>query len=246
VKEQLYDVPLTAVLNNLKATTYNRINPANKGDKSKKMSSFINKSPAGDSRSFSLSMEAFDALMDDGMALETTNGGIRTLIIPSSSVPSVAAGSRMEVQVTAMSWEGSSESTTVIGEGVVSFTQGQKQVTLGLDQASLYLAEGAEATITVSPNLAYGFYGRPPLIGKNVNIIYDIKVLSVQPPVAEGDEIPTATGPEILLGGITPQEAGIKEKPLRVRSVVLDSAPVTDEMLAQAAAAMGISKKEEA
>lgn len=157
------------------------------------MSSFINGNKgasSSDSRSFSLSMEAFDALMDDGMALETTNDGIRTLIVPASSVPSVAAGSRIELQICAMSWEGSSESTTVIGEGVVSFTQGQKQVTLGLDQASAYLPVGTEATITVSPNLAYGFYGRPPTIGKNVNIIYDVKVLSVQPPAEAGAEIP--------------------------------------------------------
>jgi len=136
------------------------------------------------------SLEAFDELMNDGFCIERKGAA--------NAGKDIEPGMRVDLQCKAMTWDGAATVVHVFKEGIIGFTVGQDQVPAGLDEAVQRLHVGDEATITCSPQMAYGEAGQPPFVPPNSHVVYMIGVLMLEDGAADG-RIAPATGPEELL-----------------------------------------------
>jgi hypothetical protein len=127
------------------------------------------------------------------------------------------------------------------------------QVPSGMDEAILQLHVGEEAVVICSPPKAFGYAGHPPMIPPNSHVVYSVKVLSIaNMDAAAAAALPAEGDANILSSGVSPIRAtkAMHEGNNR-RSVVLDmgegkksadgGTEISDEMLAKAAASMGMS-----
>jgi len=191
------------------------------------------------------SIEAFDALVDNGVAVELKTSG--------NSGSKVPPGSRVTLSCSGLIWDGANTIAQEYSTGTVSFTIGKNHVTPGLEEGVLQLGENDEADIISAPLLAFGDAGQPPYIPPNVHLVYSVKVLSVSTDSAELDKAPEGDA-SILWSGIAPratQDAANSAVGTKAKAVVLvmDGAvtksretALTDEQLAKAAQGMGMGK----
>ena len=108
-------------------------------------------------RPFSISsLECFDSLMDEGISVE---------VDPAQAAlqkQALQAGQTVSIHCVAMTWNGSAatseefSSTRAEGESPLRFVLDGTTVTAGLQQGLLGLCVGQSATITCSPDKAYG------------------------------------------------------------------------------------------
>lgn len=190
------------------------------------------------------SLEAFDELMNDGFCIERKGAA--------NAGKDIEPGMRVDLQCKAMTWDGAATVVHVFKEGIISFTVGQDQVPLGLDEAVQRLHAGDEATVTCAPQAAYGEAGQPPFVPPNSHVVYMIGVLLVEDGAADG-RVAAATGPEeLLFHGIKAKSGGAEaSRAGKVRSVVFQEGDkksstssgglgISDEELAAAAASMNV------
>lgn len=183
---------------------------------------------------FSLtSLDAFDELMDRGFALDVTS--------PVEG-PTAAPGSRVEVRYKAKTWDGAATVVHVYSEGTCAFTLGGKgleTLPAGLTAAVALLSVGSTAIITCAPHVAYGEAGHPPFVKPNSHIVFDVTLVSAVSAAAEEAEL-MPTGPQPLF--LTHFSGAARHKKegggggARVTSVVFDSSPVDDALIASAIA----------
>ncbi len=123
-------------------------------------------------RQFSMqTCEAFDALVDSGVAVEMKSDA-------SVSGQKVQENNRVEMTLSAMIWDGSSSQTQLFSEGTLKFTLGKSQVTAGLEEAVLRLHVNDEADIICAPLMAYGDAGQPPIVPPDAHIVYTVKIVT--------------------------------------------------------------------
>ena len=148
----------------------------------------------------------------------------------------IPIGGRVEVQVCGLTWDGSTTEAKCFSRGMLSFTAGAKQVTIGLDSGIRRLRVGDKAAIVCAPYQAYGEPGNPPTVLPNSYIVYFVYVLSC----SDADrENPVAVGPSELCGpGITTKFEDVINEGYQGKSV---GQVLTDDMLSRAAASMGIN-----
>ena len=138
-------------------------------------------------RPFSInSIEAFDALVDNGVAVELKTSG--------NSGSKVPPGSRVTLSCSGLIWDGANTIAQEYSTGTVSFTIGKSHVTPGLEEGVLQLGLNDEADIISAPLLAFGDAGQPPYIPPNVHLVYSVKVLSVSTKSALPPRPPCSTG----------------------------------------------------
>jgi hypothetical protein len=171
------------------------------------------------------SLAAFDQLIELGVAVEVTNSS-------NPSTSTITNGMRVELDCTAMIWDGASTGTIDFSKGRIGFIVGAGQVTLGLDMAVLRLRVGDSATITCNPSMAYGMAGNPPAIPPNVYVVYKVDVLNAVPGDGAG-----FTGPsEMLANGVSTvtHPAPFKDMNRRNSRIVLDHGARQDAVAAAA------------
>ena len=202
-------------------------------------------SPRGNARPFSLNtIEAFDALVDNGFAIED-------LVSTNPEGALVAATSRVSLTLSALIWDGANIEAHIYAEGPLTFTVGASQVPVGLEQGVIGLKVGDKANIISSPLLSYGDAGLPPSIPPNVHLVFSIEITNVQP---AGETIQPAEGNSLfLVNGVSPRVPSSQANSAlakKVKAIVLvpgkekasdGTTEITDDMLAQAAAGMGVN-----
>jgi len=193
------------------------------------------------------SLDAFDALVEKGFAVE--------YISRSESGKHLHLGSRVEATATVLTWDGATTEATVGSEGPLAYTVGALQVPIGLDEASLSLQVGDDALVILAPGKAFGYAGHPPLIPPNSHVVYSIRVTGLAPMDASTAAATPAVGnPAVLNSGVSTVRSvkGAASDGANRRSLVLDlsgekragsdgGTEISDAMLAQAAASMGLS-----
>lgn len=197
-------------------------------------------------RPFSInSIEAFDALVDNGVAIE--------LKTPGNSGSKVPPGARVTLSCSGLIWDGANTIAQEYSKGNVSFTLGKSHVTPGLEEGVLQLGLNDEADIISAPLLAFGDAGQPPYIPPNVHLVYSVKLLAISTDAADLAKDPEGDA-SILWSGIVPrasQDAASSAVGTKAKAVVLvmdgavtksREAALTDEQLAKAAQGMGMGK----
>jgi len=198
-------------------------------------------------RQFSLStIEAFDALVEAGVAIE------KRVTVPTN--PDISHTSRVTLQCVAMMWDGATTEAQVFSEGVLSFTLGRSQVPHGLEEAMQSLHLDEEADIICAPLMAYGDAGQPPIVPPNCHIVYSVKLIGVSVDAsdtekpAEGDPILFWTGISHRVNSAAANHLASKKAGAVVlvtdetSSTKKNETEITDDMLAKAAAGMGMGK----
>lgn len=197
-------------------------------------------------RPFSIeSLDAFDSLVDRGYAVEFLSRG-------AESEAAVSVGSRVTANIVAMTWDGSTTEASVFAEGTLQFSVGQQQVTEGLDEALVELRVGDEANVICAPKKAYGLAGQPPHVPPNSHVVYVVRLTAATAPEsprpAEGDSLLLRS--EVTSRRVNPKAAGGSNRK-SMAGVVLDlegegggrrdgGSEISDDMLARAAASMGL------
>lgn len=178
---------------------------------------------------FSLtSLDAFDELMGRGFALDVTKPGEGEV---------VAAGARVKLQFKAKTWDGAATVVHVFSEGTCAFTLGRgDNLPSGLMRAVALLSVGSAATLTCAPHEAYGEAGNPPFVKPNSHVVFELNLLSAS--LTHEDVVMEPDGPQPLFcsqqGGARHKQTAMGEP--RVKSVVFDSTPVDDALIASAVA----------
>lgn len=196
-------------------------------------------------RPFSLNtIEAFDALVDNGFAIED-------LVSSNAAGALVTDASRVTLTLTALFWDGANIQAHVYAEGPLTFTIGAGQVPVGLEEGIVGLKVGDKANIISSPLLSYGDAGLPPNIPPNVHLVFSIEIVSVA--TSDTTILPAEGNPLFLANGVSarvPNSASNSILARKVKAVVLvpgkekpsdGTTEITDDMLAQAAAGMGVN-----
>lgn len=139
------------------------------------------------------------------------------------------------------------------------------KVTKGLYEGVKTLCVGQRATITCTPEMAYGDAGMPPLVPPNVHVIYDVEVIASPPAggdgsgsggkegggVGGGEEEGDDLGPEELFRASIDMRHSVRHSNMfegRASSVRIvggsrrTSGGVDEEMLSQVAAEMQLSE----
>lgn len=130
------------------------------------------------------SLDAFDDLMNIGVAIEFDSNSSND----NSSATPITSGTYVQFMCTAMTWNGSSAESFIFAESQLKFVVGRCHVSRGMDVALLRLKEGDTANVICSPNKAYGEQGLPPVVPPNSNIVYRISELSVLAKIQSGDK----------------------------------------------------------
>ena len=69
---------------------------------------------------------------------------------------------------------------TSIGRAPLPFVVGGTQVISGFSRGVLGMRVGGRRLVVIPPELAYGAAGRPPTIGANNTLVFEIELLTVQ------------------------------------------------------------------
>jgi hypothetical protein len=180
-------------------------------------------------------IEAFDSLCEEGYAIEVQSSG---------GGAAVSSGMRVNLSCTAMTWDGATTEANVFCVGNLSFSVGESQVTAGLDESMVKLKVGDRAHIICGPAKGYGEAGCPPHVPPNSHVVYDVTVSS-----ASAGSVEPASGDALLLGSGIAKRSDVLGKgkgpgnERKANTVLADpSKEVSDDMLAQAAAQMGLGK----
>jgi hypothetical protein len=155
----------------------------------------------------------------------------------------------VQTQICALTWDGTTTETKCFTRGVISFTVGGKQVASGLDLGIQRLKVGDKAAIICAPFQAYGEPGNPPTVQPNSYVVFFVYIISCSD---VGSELTTAVGPKELIGtGITTKfeevlreinkENGADAEGAGAGAGANGSQVISDDMLSQAAASMGIN-----
>ncbi|CAM9256338.1 unnamed protein product [Chrysoparadoxa australica] len=143
------------------------------------------------------SLEAFDDLVDKGVAVEYLN---------SDDIPpetgACTKGKLVVLQATAYQWDGASNSMREYAStdgNDLKFVIGSGAVTSGLEMGLQRLSPGDEAYIVSSPNCAYGEAGHPPYVPKHSHVVYMVKLLSVSEHDPSSGDLCVPSGPRPLL-----------------------------------------------
>jgi len=190
------------------------------------------------------SLDAFDDLMNLGYCVEfkSTSG---------TGKGAIALGSRVELHCSASLWDGAATVIHQFSQGGLSVTVGSGHVTEGMDKALVRLADGDEAFIISSPDLAYGAAGHPPFVPPNSHIVFSVQISSVNSAPDDATASAPASGPKELVNIVSPGRRKAAEDDAKAdddenqRSLVFVEASdegLTDDMLAQAAKSMDLGK----
>jgi len=210
--------------------------------------------PERRTRPFSIdSLDAFDALIDTGVAVEIHESA-------PAGAATIHLGSRVTAQITALAWDGSTIEAFEFAEGTISFTVGLGNVPEGLEEGVKRLHLGDRAAIICAPQKGYGSAGFPPYVPPASNLVYFIHVTKVEDAASLGAAATTLEGSSLFAStGVAtkrPTAGDVSSSNRRISAqVVLDlggssgeakasrdgGTEISDEMLARAAEAMGIS-----
>jgi len=186
---------------------------------------------------FSLeSLDLFDELMNRGFTVDFKTKNVDGEV--------VADGTRVNLALKAMTWDGAATVVHKFEEGSLAFNVDQStSVPEGLVQAVKCMTEGSRAVITCTPHMAYGEAGNPPFVKPHSHIVFDVTVIKVEPASAT---LPPVQGPMSVVKSSTivpePMHKIIARRgSARIASVVFDASPISDELLLQQAVASGLS-----
>jgi len=130
-----------------------------------------------DHRTFSLrSLIAFDELSQQGFTVDIKESD------KGMTGESPIVNSLVELKIVGMVWDGAHTFTNTFIEGPFRFVVGKHNVVAGVQLGVQSLVRGQHATITCSPNMAYGIAGNPPFVPPNAFIVFEVEVLAMSNP----------------------------------------------------------------
>ncbi len=116
-------------------------------------------------------------LKGKNMQAKTTESGLRYVIKKQGSGQPPVAGDYVNVKYAGQFLDGRE-----FDSGEIPFAVGTGQVIKGWDEILMTMAPGTALTVFIPSPLAYGKYGRPPVIPQDAILQFDMELLSVKKP----------------------------------------------------------------
>lgn len=122
---------------------------------------------------------------DNQNQMETTNNnyqanGMKVEIVKEGSGETVKSGNTVTVNYTGTLMDGTKfDSSLNPGRTPFQFTIDKSQVIQGWHLGVVGMKVGEKRKLTISPELAYGIDGRPPVIPGNATLIFEIELLKI-------------------------------------------------------------------
>lgn len=168
---------------------------------SNRLSRMFIHAPTKKDEHFSLrSLQAFDDLIDIGVALEIENFPGKNPV--PDCEPMLSAKCRVSMEYVALVWDASALVVREFSRGMLTCTLGANQLVKGLELALNRLKVGEAATITCAPSNAYGSAGHPPYVAPDSYIIFKVKIASSEIDKSSPPQDPIGP-PEMLSTGIS-------------------------------------------
>eukprot|EP00510_Aplanochytrium_minuta_P000614 CAMPEP_0184018632 /NCGR_PEP_ID=MMETSP0954-20121128/8259_1 /TAXON_ID=627963 /ORGANISM="Aplanochytrium sp, Strain PBS07" /LENGTH=618 /DNA_ID=CAMNT_0026300119 /DNA_START=267 /DNA_END=2123 /DNA_ORIENTATION=- len=129
------------------------------------------------------SIPAFDELLNNGYAILSNDKLIK------KSGMGAGQGDQVTMSYVAFIWDCQNQQIAEVASsdlpdragnvGPMVFSIGAQQAVKGIELAVKHVSAGQSARVVLSPDLAYGEVGSPPLVPPNCHLVYDITVDSI-------------------------------------------------------------------
>jgi FKBP-type peptidyl-prolyl cis-trans isomerase len=110
-----------------------------------------------------------------------TTTGLRYVVLEQGSGPLVKAGNNVSVLYEGRTLDGKVFDKTPDREHPFMFRVAREQVIPGWDQILQLMHAGEKILVIIPPELAYGTRGKPPTIGRNATLVFEITLLEIRP-----------------------------------------------------------------
>lgn len=138
--------------------------------------------------------------------LTSTASGLQYVILEDGSGEKPEPGGIVEVHYTGTLEDGTKFDSSYDRGEPIQFALGQGQVIPGWDEGISLLNVGDKARLVIPPDLAYGERGAGGVIPPNATLIFEVELVSVQPPPPPPPEAPT----EVEEADYTTTDSGLK------------------------------------
>ena len=131
--------------------------------------------------------EAFLAKNKDKPGVKVTASGLQYEVVKQGDGPKPKATDTVKVDYTGTKIDGTKFDSSVDRGQPATFPL--NQVVPGWTEGLQLMTPGSEYKFYIPANLAYKDHG-PPAIGPNATLIFDVKLISIEPPAAQAKEAP--------------------------------------------------------
>ncbi|XP_002155592.2 peptidyl-prolyl cis-trans isomerase Fkbp12 isoform X1 [Hydra vulgaris] len=104
--------------------------------------------------------------------------GVERKVIKEGDGSKPKTGQRVKVHYTGTLTDGKKFDSSRDRGKPFEFTLGKGEVIKGWDEGVAQMSKGERATLTCSPDYAYGASGHPPVIPKQATLIFDVELIS--------------------------------------------------------------------
>jgi FKBP-type peptidyl-prolyl cis-trans isomerase len=117
-------------------------------------------------------------------ASRTTPSGLGIIDLAEGSGPGAQTGDQVTVDYTGKLDDGTVfDASSKHQDGAFTFVLGTGQVIRGWNEGVVGMKVGGKRRLIVPSDLAYGEEGRPPVIGPNATLTFDIELHNISKPV---------------------------------------------------------------
>jgi FKBP-type peptidyl-prolyl cis-trans isomerase len=109
-----------------------------------------------------------------------TTTGLRYVMLEEGSGPVVKSGNNVAVLYEGRTLDGKVFDKMLDRERPFAFRVGREQVIAGWDQILQVMKRGDKILVIIPPELAYGTRGKPPSIGRNATLVFEITLLEIK------------------------------------------------------------------
>ncbi len=143
---------------------------------------------------------------DDEKNAKTTPSGLKYIDQFEGEGEPAKAGDTVEVHYTGtLRADGSKFDSSLDRKQPFKFTVGKRQVIKGWDEGVAGMKPHGKRKLIIPCELGYGVQGQPPTIPSNADLVFEVELLRIIPPVPrlsklEIDDIAVGDGPEVKNG----------------------------------------------
>lgn len=129
-----------------------------------------------------LSPEEIEIVEKQWPGTKKTGTGIRYIVRQEGTGGSPRSGERVGVLYVGTLLDGKRFDAREDPASPLVFRVGREEVIAGWDQTLPTMKVGEKRVVIIPSSLAYGSHGRPPAIGRDATLVFEMELVSINPP----------------------------------------------------------------